>query len=120
MDVTVIGEPTFGKYYGSYVLYDQNDPPKHNWAIVPVVLKYSNVNGETDFENGLFPDVFLQDNMLEAKPFGDPTDPMLSSALALINGGDLSMSRLAKEKPYRPIYDTRKINLKNAQLFPNQ
>jgi carboxyl-terminal processing protease len=120
MDVTVIGEPTFGKYYGSYVLYDQKDPPKHNWAIVPVVLKYSNVNGVTDFVNGLSPDVFIQDNMLEAKSFGDPADPMLGSALALIKGEEFSLSRVATEKPYTPVYDERKINLRNAILFQPQ
>ena len=117
MDVQVIGEPTFGKFYGSYVLYDQNDPPEHNWAIVPVVLKYSNVNGVTDFADGLQPDIFLQDNILEAKPFGDTSDPFLSTALTAISGGDLSLSRIAQEKPYTPIFDQNKINLKNAQLF---
>ncbi len=116
MDVTVIGEPTFGKYYGSYVLYDQNDPPEHNWAIVPVVLKYANSIGETDFINGLSPDFLVQDNILEAKPFGDVSDPMVSLATSLISGEDISSSRLSATKPYKPVYDLRRINQKNSLL----
>lgn len=114
MNVVIIGEPTYGKFYGSYLLYDESDPPKHNWAIAPVVLKYANVNGVTDFVNGLDPDVYLQDNMLEAKPFGDDSDPLLAAALTMIAGGDLSTSRLSSEKVYQPIYDLPKIIRKNA------
>jgi C-terminal processing protease CtpA/Prc len=117
MNVVQIGESTFGKFYGSYVLYDQNEPPEHNWAIVPVVLKYSNAAGVTDFINGLQPDIPLSDNMLEAKPFGDESDPFVKTALNLIAGEDISNSRLAVSKPYVPVYDLKKINLKNAQLF---
>lgn len=117
MDVTMIGEPTFGKFYGSYVLYDQNDPPEHNWAIVPVVLKYANALGETDFRNGLNPDVFIQDNILEARPFGDIEDPMLATAINLISGEDVSNARMASAKPYQPVYDMQKINLRNTKLF---
>ena len=114
MNVVMIGEPTFGKFYGSFVLFDQNDPPKHNWAIAPVVLKYANADGVTDFVNGLFPDIFILDNLLAAKPFGDLSDPMLSAALNIIAGGDFSSSRRSIERNYTPIYDISKINRKNA------
>jgi carboxyl-terminal processing protease len=114
MNVVMIGEPTFGKFYGSFVLFDQNDPPKHNWAIAPVVLKYANADGVTDFVNGLFPDIFILDNLLAAKPFGDLSDPMLAAALNIIAGGDFSSSRRSIERNYTPIYDISKINRKNA------
>ena len=114
MNVVMIGEPTFGKFYGSYILFDQNDPPKHNWAIAPVVLKYANANGVTGFIDGLIPDIYIADNLLSAKPFGDVSDPMLGTALNIIAGGDLSSSRLAIERNYTPVYNLPKINRKNA------
>ncbi|MCG8306620.1 MAG: S41 family peptidase [Cytophagales bacterium] len=113
MNVTMIGEPTFGKFYGSYVLFDQNDPPKHNWAIAPVVLKYANANGVTDFVNGLQPDVFLQDDLLSARDFGDETDPMLSAALSLIAGDGISGAKTGTGRLYEPVYDLDRINRKN-------
>lgn len=113
MDVTVIGENTFGKFYGSFLLYDQEDPPKHNWAIAPVVLKYANANGVTDFINGIDPDIFLPDDLLNARDFGDEQDPMLSAAIAHISG-DLSPARVASPRLYTPVYDVKRINKKNV------
>ncbi len=119
MGVTVIGEPTFGKFYGSFVLYDETVPPKHNWAIAPIVLKYANANGVTDFVNGLTPDIFIEDDLLNARSFGDERDPMIATALSLIKG-DLTKSssaRIGVKKQYQPIYDLNKINRKNV-FFP--
>ena len=86
MDVTVIGEYTYGKYTGSWLIYDFNTPRKHNWAILPIVLKYANAEGYTNFKDGLQPDYAIEDNLIEARPFGDTGDPMLSSAFTLITG----------------------------------
>lgn len=118
MEVTVIGEPTFGKFYGSFVLYDEDEPPAHNWAIAPIVLKYANANGVTDFVNGLTPDIFMEDDLLNAKSFGDETDPMLATALALIRGEGTS-GRIATNKLYTPRYDLNKINRKNILFHGN-
>lgn len=112
MDVTVIGENTFGKFYGSYVLYDQNEPPKHNWAIAPVVLKYANANGVTDFVNGIAPNIFLEDDLLQANRFGDENDPMLATAISYINGS-ITSGRIATTRQYQPVYDIDRINRKN-------
>ena len=117
MNVTVIGEPTVGKFYGSFVLYDENDPREHDWAIAPVVLKYANANGVTDFVNGLIPDVFLEDDLLTAKAFGDDSDPMLATALALIDGADLSNAKISSSRLYKPIYDQNKINRRNVFFY---
>lgn len=114
MNVTVIGEPTFGKFYGSYLLYDENDPPKHNWAISPVILKYANANGVSDFVNGLQPDIFIQDDLLNAKDFGDDTDPMVSAALSIMKGEDLSGARISSERQYEPVYDMHRIKKGNV------
>jgi carboxyl-terminal processing protease len=86
MDVRIVGEATYGKYVGSWLIYDDNEPRKHNWAIVPVVLKYANADGYTDFKNGLKPDHTIEDDLIEARPFGDTGDPMLAYALENITG----------------------------------
>ena len=112
MDVVVIGENTFGKFYGSYLLYDQNDPPKHNWAIAPVVLKYANANGVTDFANGISPDIYLQDDLLKATSFGDEADQMLATAIAFLNG-NITSGRIASSRNYTPVHDLKRINRKN-------
>ncbi|WKN33886.1 S41 family peptidase [Porifericola rhodea] len=99
MEVVTIGEPTVGKFYGSWVIPDLEEPVRHNWALMPIVLKYANAEGVTDFVDGLQPDYWVEDNLLEAKAFGDTSDPMLATALSLI-GGELN-TRILREQNYR-------------------
>jgi carboxyl-terminal processing protease len=83
MDVIQIGDTTYGKYTGARVL---SDSAKHNWAIVPIVLKYSNSQDFTNFKYGLYPKYLIQDHLLQAKAFGDISDPMLGQAVEIITG----------------------------------
>lgn len=86
MDVIQIGENTFGKCYGSITIPDIEEPPRHSWAMQPIVFKYANAVGYTDFDEGLEPDVFVEENIVDLKPFGDISDPMLSKAIEMITG----------------------------------
>lgn len=116
MEVVTIGEPTYGKFYGSYVIYDKDRSPAHNYAIMPVVMKYANALGVTDFADGLTPDYHIEDNLLEAKPFGDETDPMIAQALEVITGeSDINARTAYKEKTYTPLEN--KIKLKKGNIM---
>jgi carboxyl-terminal processing protease len=101
MDVVQIGDTTYGKYTGAWVLADTNDPPKHNWAIVPIVSKYSNSVGFTDFKKGIIPDYPLEEDLFEAKQFGDIEDPLLGIAVQMITG---EISGGKKINPVHPEY----------------
>lgn len=119
MDVVTIGENTVGKFYGSWVIPDTEEPARHNWAIMPIVLRYANAEGVSDFSDGLVPDYPIEDNLLNASPFGDESDPMLSTALDLIAGGLTARRSTADApKPYRMLENARKKN--KQQLFINQ
>ena len=85
-DVVQIGITTYGKCYGSVTIDDWTDPKRHNWAMQPIVLKYSNADGFTDFVNGIDPDFLIEDDLLYAEPFGSLDDPMLAMALEKISG----------------------------------
>ncbi|MFO7621811.1 MAG: S41 family peptidase [Bacteroidales bacterium] len=82
MDVVRIGESTYGKYVGAWVMPDDDK----KWAMMPIVTKYANANGYTDFENGLAPDYEIKDDLFTARPFGDASDPMLAKAIELMTG----------------------------------
>lgn len=87
-DVVSIGTPTFGKFYGSYVLTGENANPPNNYAVVPVTLKYANADGFSDFRDGLAPDHTIEEDILDLKAIGDTTDVMLAKAIQLITGGE--------------------------------
>lgn len=86
LDVVQIGTTTYGKCYASITIDDWEVPKRHNWAMQPLVIKYANAEGFTDFVNGIEPDITVQDNLLYAKPFGSLEDPLLGRALEEITG----------------------------------
>jgi C-terminal processing protease CtpA/Prc len=117
MDVVTVGETTFGKYTGAWVFPDTEDPRRHNYAIVPIVLKYANSEGVTEFKNGLSPDYTIEDQLLGAGPFGDLEDPVLAKTIELITGVNPIPAK--KKSLYYPGYsvlpDKREIFIKSIQ-----
>ena len=101
MDVILIGETTYGKNVGSISIYEENDP-KNKWGMQPIVVKYFNSKGESDFTAGFTPnyeidefaDLFLYD-------FGNTNDPLLGKAISLITGQTLSTRASAISTPFR-------------------
>jgi carboxyl-terminal processing protease len=100
-DVVQIGEKSYGKCYGSVTIDDWEDPKRHNWAMQPLVLKYSNAEGFTDFVEGIEPDYAIEDDLLNARPFGSLEDPLLAKAVELITGNAPLKKTVARETKFR-------------------
>lgn len=124
MDVVQVGEPTYGKYSGAWIIPDNDDEDKAKWAIVPIVMKYANADGYTDFEGGLTPDHAMADDILFAVPFGDTSDPMTAKAVELITGQQVAAalatrSRSALIREFKRIVPENKVmDLKRNLYVP--
>jgi carboxyl-terminal processing protease len=104
MDVVQIGTTTYGKCYGSITIDDWADPKRHNWAMQPIVFKYVNAAGFTDFVNGIDPDFEVVDDLLYAEPFGSFDDPLLAKALENITGvAPVKKSLMVQEHPFNTL-----------------
>ena len=105
MDVTLIGDTTYGKYTSNFLLNDEDDQGTDNdginyseWALYLVVACCTNSKGEMDFKDGFAPDYYLKDNY--AKPLGDPEEPLFAKAISLItNGGNPVIAKRAVKTP---------------------
>lgn len=87
MDVVQIGSTTHGKPYGSVTIDDwRYETKRHNWAMQPIVLKWANADGFTDFVNGIDPDIFVEEHLLNLEAFGSLDEPLLAKALEQISG----------------------------------
>lgn len=99
MDVTTIGTTTRGKNEVSLTLYDSKNSlfrdrdsddlnQNHTYAIQPIIGKLSNSEGFTDYDDGLIPDVEIDETQFleDLKPLGDEDEPLLAEALAIISG----------------------------------
>ncbi|WP_339634605.1 S41 family peptidase [Bizionia echini] len=99
IDVVHIGTETAGKFQASITLYDAPDfrranaNPSHLYAMQPLVLKSLNAVGNTDYSQGLFPDIIQAENYSNMGTLGSETEPLLATALQLI---------LDDSRPYLP------------------
>lgn len=95
MNVVQVGDSTYGKFYGAYVLPDDDE----KWAMLPIVMKYANAAGKTDFTDGLIPSQgnlvedelivdrpFYNNQLIYSYPLGSPADPITKKAIELIAG----------------------------------
>lgn len=107
MNVVQVGENTVGKYHGMSVL----PHPENYWAILPVTFKYANAENFSDFNEGLVPDVYVEDDLIAGYQFGDTDDPVIAKAIEIATG--LPARKHAHENSFKE-FDI--INSK-AQLY---
>lgn len=85
MNVYLIGTTTVGKNVGSFTIHDE-DNKSNKWGMQPIVLKYFNSDGKSDFEKGFTPDQKLLDNYRDKLPLGNTQEEMLQAAIQTITG----------------------------------
>ena len=112
MDVILIGETTYGKNVGSITIYEDDDP-KNKWGMQPIVVKFANSLGFSDFTAGFTPDYEIDEfENLYLYSFGDTNDPLLGKALSLITGQtSFTRSASAISTPFRSTQINEKISV---------
>jgi C-terminal processing protease CtpA/Prc len=94
--VTTVGSTTIGKNVGSFTIKDINKNgiinPRHKWAMQPIVFKVANKNGESDYSNGIVPDIYARETRDNIKQLGDTSEILLKTALNSIFGITQSQS----------------------------
>ncbi len=90
MNVKSIGTNTYGKYVASLTLkdYDANNNlvTTHKYAMQPIVAKYANSLGVSDFVTGLAPDITLKEDIGNMLQLGDENETLLKAVLDNIKG----------------------------------
>jgi C-terminal processing protease CtpA/Prc len=112
MSVTTLGETTYGKYTASITLkpedfYEKESEYKdfENWAVQPIILKYANSLGVTDFKDGFVPDIPVEDDLFSSIQLGDKTETLLKAALKEITGVEVIAMKSASKVPEYTIFD---------------
>jgi len=104
MNVEMVGDTTYGKYTASITIKPEDYYTTastyadfSNWGLQPIVLRYANANGVTDFKNGFAPTYYVADQLLPAQPLGDLSEPLLKKAVENITGVQISALKRATE-----------------------
>lgn len=112
MTVTTVGETTYGKYTASITLkpeyiYKSSTYYKEieNWGVQPIVLKYANSLGVTDFKDGFSPDIPAEDDLFSPIPLGDKKEALLKKTIENITGEVILATKSAKRPANIEIFD---------------
>jgi len=102
MEVVTVGDTTYGKYTASITIKPEewytNEADYSdfkNWGLQPIVIRYANSQGITNFKDGFAPDFRVRDELLPAFPLGDLTEPLLKKAVEEITGVILPVTKRA-------------------------
>jgi C-terminal processing protease CtpA/Prc len=121
MTVVQIGDVTTGKNVGSVTLYDsptfgkENRNPNHRYAMQPITLKIVNADGFGDYFNGLTPTFQQKETISTYGVLGDPTEPLLSTAINKITGTGKIIRQTGKEFNY--FKDVKSLNGLQNQMY---
>lgn len=107
--ITLIGQTTVGKNYGSQSIVSTDNRIK--WVIQPIIMKIFNSADKSDFESGFKPDIEIDEKVYVMKEFGDPNEPLLAAALDIINDSHDSQATRKKARMLK--------NKSSKQLFFN-
>ncbi|MEC3908386.1 S41 family peptidase [Tamlana sp. 2201CG12-4] len=137
IEVVHIGTNTTGKFHGSFTLYDSpnftkdNVNPNHSYAIQPLTVKLTNVNGVSDYYDGLVPNHIITyqtssgsiaqgENIVNLGVLGDMNEPFLAKALSLITGGTTKFGEISKSVKgidIEPITDSKDFTPLGKGMF---
>ncbi|MGO3182084.1 MAG: S41 family peptidase [Aequorivita sp.] len=120
-----VGDTTTGKFQASFLLYDAPAPDfsranavsTHRYAMLPLVFKTSNVEGNTDFVNGLFPQIQLKENYFNLGQLGDENEPLLAAALSEIAGRPMPENK--EFKALKEVSDSKANSPINGKMIGN-
>lgn len=118
MEVIQVGEVTLGKDMAGFVIEDKRKPKKITWQIHPVIYKVFNANGEGNYNNGIFPQIAVNEFIsLPLLPLGDPDEILLSSVMNKIYSKSVHTDAQSKSvkvlfQSDRPFTVLSKLNFK--------
>ncbi len=125
INVIQIGDATTGKNVASVTLYDssnfsaKNRNPSHRYAMQPLVLKMINKDGFGEYQDGLQPNIALEEDLGNLIPLGNTSEPLLSTALGHIT----TNGRMMKPNPlkiFEEFKDAKSIQPFGTDMYLNE
>jgi C-terminal processing protease CtpA/Prc len=88
MQVTQIGQSTYGKDKGAVIIQDARTPQRIPWVMLPITYNLSNASGTGGYTQGITPQYIINEMSYQPlSPIGDATDPLIAKAVSIMNGG---------------------------------
>ncbi len=126
IDAVQVGDTTTGKFQASFLLYDAPAPqfsrneanPNHTYVMLPLVFKTANAAGNTDYNDGLFPQIPLQEDYFNLGQLGDENEPLLAAAIFEIAGRPYNGKKVFKN--LKELSDSNADSPINGKMIGNK
>ncbi len=126
MQVVQVGDTTVGKYVASTTIQEADvydvPNPKDTYAMQPIIMKYYNSAGVSDFVTGLIPDPdkYIKEDFTNLIAFGNPNETILKGVLNLIQGLPLkSIPLRSAQMGMKKIFDAQDSRPFAKQMYIN-
>lgn len=122
INVVQIGDVTSGKNVGSITLYDSpnfsktGSSTKHRYAMQPIVLKIVNKVGFGDYQNGLAPNILVEEDFGEMGVLGDSNERLLNRAINNIIGAG-RQSTIQNSRNFKAVPDNSSIARLKSEMY---
>ena len=126
MQVVQVGDTTVGKYVASTTIEEADvfkvPNPKDTYAMQPIIMKYYNSAGVSDFVDGLAPDPdkYVEEDFTNLIAFGNPDETILKEVLRLITGSPLKkLSLRSAQMGMKKVFDSQDTRPFTKQMYIN-
>lgn len=126
MNVVQVGDTTVGKYVASTTIQEADvyttPNAKDKYAMQPIIMKYFNSAGVSDFVKGLIPDPanIVDEDYTNLIAFGDPNETILKGVINLINGFPLKNLPLrSAQMGMKKVFDAQDARPFAKQMYVN-
>ncbi len=103
-EVVLVGSTTHGKPVGMYP-FSMKD---YDWVVMPVSFEYTNANNEGGFYDGIPVNIPAADD--PTKPFGNPEESCLKTALEYLTSGTVTGMSYKSTKQNELLVDARPLS----------
>lgn len=126
INVIQIGDKTVGKFQASVTLYNSDDFGKdgasenHTYAMQPLVFKSINADGNSDYLNGLEPDISYIENLNDFGVLGEEDEPLLEIALNDILGRSQNNKSAIYNLKYDQLGESEMHHIEYQRMYLDQ
>jgi len=127
IDVIHIGSDlgTVGKSQASITLFDSDDflskegiNPDHKYAMQPLIYTSVNRNGTVVSNEGIFPNIFINEDAFNLGVLGETSDPLLQTTLNEITGTrNIAAKSLSKSKIGSYVGNSKERSLTYQRMY---
>ncbi|MDR5591994.1 S41 family peptidase [Christiangramia sp. SM2212] len=123
INVIQVGDRTVGKFQASVTLYDSDDFDKegasdnHTYAMQPLVFKSINADGNSDYVDGLIPEITYVEDLNDYGVLGQQDEPLLAAALNNILGRSQITKQYNRRLEYQNLGESGMNDMQYQKMY---